>query len=112
MLLHGNARLTPFQRGLLCRRVREDGWTVKRAAEAAGCSQRTAFRWLARHRTGESMQDHSSAPKSVPNRTSPKVEALIEELRRLRMTSTRIAAELNMATSTVCAVLARLGLNR
>ena len=112
MRLHGNARLTPFQRGLLCRRVREDGWTVKRAAEAAGCSQRTAYRWLARYRAGESMQDQSSAPKSVPTRTSPEVEALIEELRRLRMTSTRIAAELGMATSTVCAVLARLGLNR
>lgn len=37
---------------------------------------------------------------------------MIEALRRLRWTSTRIAAELGLATSTVCAVLARLGLNR
>jgi len=37
---------------------------------------------------------------------------VIERLRRLRWTSTRIAAELGLATSTVCAVLARLGLNR
>ena len=47
MKLHGNARLTPFQRGLLCRRVREEGWTVADAADAAGCSERTAYRWLA-----------------------------------------------------------------
>ena len=37
---------------------------------------------------------------------------MIERLRRLRFTSTRIAAELGLATSTVCAVLARLGLGR
>jgi transposase InsO family protein len=40
------------------------------------------------------------------------VEALIERLRRLRFTSTRIAADLGMAVSTVGAVLKRLGLNR
>jgi transposase InsO family protein len=40
------------------------------------------------------------------------VEALIERLRRLRLTSTRIAAELRMAVSTVGAVLRRLGLHR
>jgi transposase InsO family protein len=58
------------------------------------------------------MTDRSSAPGSVPGRTSADVEALIEQLRRLRWTSTRIAGELGIATSTVCAVLVRLGLNR
>jgi transposase InsO family protein len=48
----------------------------------------------------------------VPGRTAPEVEAAIEQLRRLRHTSTRIAATLGLASSTVCAVLARLGLNR
>ena len=47
MRLHGNAKLTPFQRDLLCDRVREEGWTVEEAATAAGCSERTAYRWLA-----------------------------------------------------------------
>jgi transposase len=46
--LHGNARLSPHDRELMCRRVRHDGWTVEEAAEAAGCSERTAYRWLAR----------------------------------------------------------------
>jgi hypothetical protein len=40
------------------------------------------------------------------------VEAEIERLRRLRMTSAEIAATLELAVSTVCAVLERLGLNR
>jgi transposase InsO family protein len=48
----------------------------------------------------------------VPGRTPKATEAAIEQLRRLRWTSTRIAAELGLATSTVCAVLKRLGLNR
>ena len=69
MLLHGNARLNPFQRTLLCERVRLEGWTVEEAAFAAGCSERTAYRWLARWRAGEAMTDRSSAPHHVANRT-------------------------------------------
>jgi transposase InsO family protein len=110
--LHGNARLTPAGRELMCRRVRDDGWTVEEAAEAAGCSERTCYRWLARFDAGEAMTDRSSRPKTIPNRTPHEVVEVIEQLRRLRWTSSRIAAELSMATSTVCAVLARIGLNR
>jgi transposase InsO family protein len=112
MRLHGNARLTPHGRRLMCRRVRELGWSPRAAAEAAGCSERTCYRWLARYDAGEALTDRSSAPGSVPGRTSRRLEALIEAMRRQRWTCTRIAARLNMATSTVCAVLARLGLNR
>src|SRR5690348_4761046 len=96
----------------MCRRVREEGWTVADAAEAAGCSERTCYRWLSRFDAGEAMTDRSSAPHSVPGRTPAETEAVIEQLRRLRFTSTRIAAQLGLATSTVCAVLKRLGLNR
>lgn len=112
MKLHGNARLTPHGRTLMCRRVRSEGWTIAEAAAAAGCSERTCFRWLERYDADEPMTDRSSAPHHVPGRTPPETEALIEQLRRLRWTSTRIAAELDMATSTVCAVLKRLGLHR
>jgi hypothetical protein len=45
-------------------------------------------------------------------RTPVRVEAQIGRLRRLRFTSTRIAATLRMPVSTVCAVLKRIGLNR
>jgi transposase InsO family protein len=96
----------------MCRRVRHEGWTVAKAAAAAGCSERTCYRWLARYDAGEAMTDRSSAPRSVPGRTAPEIESLIEQLRRLRWTSTRIAAELSMATSTVGAVLRRQGLHR
>jgi transposase InsO family protein len=110
--LHGNAKLTPYLRELMCRRVDDEGWEIAEAAEAAGCSERTCYRWLARWRAGEPMTDRSSAPHAVVNRTPASTEAQIEELRRLRWTSTRIAAELGLATSTVCAVLGRLGLHR
>jgi transposase InsO family protein len=110
--IHGNARLTPYGRLLMCERVRLEHWTVEDAADAAGCSTRTCHRWLVRYDAGEPMTDRSSAPRSVPGRTDAETEATIEQLRRLRLTSTRIAAELDMPTSTVCAVLVRLGLNR
>jgi transposase InsO family protein len=112
VLIHGNARLVPRQRTLMCERVRCEGWTVEDAAEAFGVSTRTVFRWLARYDAGEAMTDRSSAPHRVANRTPQRVVDRIEDLRRRRWTSTRIAAALRMATSTVCAVLARLGLHR
>ena len=112
MKLHGNARLAPYTRALMCQRVVDDGWTIEEAADAAGCSERTCYRWLARYRTGEAMTDRSSAPCRVPGRTPPQTDALIETLRRCRHTSTRIAAELGLAVSTVGAVLKRRGLHR
>jgi transposase InsO family protein len=111
--LHGNARLTPSQRRLLCQRVDEEHWTVADAAEAAGLSERRAYEWLKRWREGDHvLEDRSSCPKHIANRTPSKVVALIERLRRLRMTSTAIAAKLQMAVSTVGAVLSRIGLHR
>ena len=113
MHLHGNAKLVPSNRRLLVARVLEQQWKVADVAASFGISERTAYRWVARWRAGDhQLRDRSSAPKRVPRRTPAAVEALIERLRRLRFTSTRIAADLKMAVSTVGAVLARLGLNR
>ena len=112
MQVHGNAKLVPSMRVLLVQRV-EAGWKVADAATAFGISERTAYRWLARWRAGDrQLRDRSSAPRRVPRRTPRAVVMLIEQLRRLRLTSTRIAAELEMAVSTVGAVLKRLGLHR
>lgn len=113
MKIHGNAKLVPSMRLVLVRRVLEENWKVADVAVALEISERTAYRWLARWRAGDrQLVDHSSAPKRVPRRTPRAVVTLIEQLRRLRFTSTRIAAELGMAVSTVGAVLKRLGLNR
>ena len=111
--LHGNAKLTPVQRRLLVMRVLEEHWTYCEVADAFGVHERTVYRWVARWRGGDhELVDRSSAPKRVPRRTAPRVERLIEELRRCRMSAPKIAAKLRLAVSTVCAVLARLGLNR
>lgn len=112
MEIHGNARLLPRQRALMCRRIRENGWTIRVSAETFAVSERTVYRWLARYDAGEAMTDRSSAPKTTPSKTPPEVEQLIDQLRRRRWTAPRIAAELRMPCSTVCAVLKRIGLNR
>lgn len=113
MQLHANAKLAPSTRLLLVQRVLEEHWKIADVAAALGVSERTVYRWLARWRAGDRvLRDRSSAPKRVPRRTPRAVEELIEKLRRLRMTSTRIAAQLGMAVSTVGAVLKRIGLHR
>jgi transposase InsO family protein len=112
MNLHANAKTCPNSRELLARRVIDQGWSHARAAEAAGVSKRTAAKWVARRRRGESMADRSSAPRRVPSRTpADRIEA-IELLRRLRMTAAEIAEILGMALSTVSLWLKRIGLGK
>ena len=102
-----------MSRDLLGRRVQSDCWKVAEAPFAAGMSERTTYRWLARFEVGEPLTGRSSRPQSIPNRTPVKVEIAIELLRRQRwMTSSAIAAKRGIVVETVCAVLARLGLNR
>lgn len=114
MKLHGNARTCPNSRRLLVDRVSEQCWSVAQAAEAAGVSERTVYRWLARWREEgiEGLRDRSCAPRRIPHRTpSDRVQA-IAALRRLRMTAAEIAEVLGMALSTVSAVLKRIGLGK
>jgi hypothetical protein len=98
----------------MVRRVVEQGWSLARAAAAAGVSERTCGKWVARYRAeGEAgLLDRSSVPLSVPHRTpEDRVEA-IAALRRLRMTAAEIAMTLRVPLSTVSAVLARIGLGK
>jgi transposase InsO family protein len=111
MNVHHNARLTPRGREVMIERI-EGGWPVARAAEAAGVSAQTAYRWLGRHRRGERLCDRSSAPKRCPHRLPAGRVAEIERLRRQRMTGPAIARALDMARSTVGLVLRRLGLGK
>jgi IS30 family transposase len=56
--------------------------------------------------------DRSSAPRRVHNVTPPERVEAIAALRRVRLTGPEIAEILGMATSTVSAVLRRVGLGR
>ena len=56
--------------------------------------------------------DRSSAPRRVHNATAPERVEAIAALRRLRLTGPEIAETLEMATSTVSAVLKRIGLGK
>jgi hypothetical protein len=47
---HRNARLTVHGRRLIVTRVLEEGWSPATAAEAAGVSRATVYKWLARFR--------------------------------------------------------------
>jgi lambda repressor-like predicted transcriptional regulator len=87
MKLHANARTCPNSRKLLVTRIDKEGWSLVAAAEAAGISERSARKWLARWRSeGEAgLADRSSAPRRVPSRLAADRLAAIEALRRLRL---------------------------
>jgi leucine-zipper of insertion element IS481/Integrase core domain len=84
------------------------------AAEAAGVSERTAAKWLARWRAeGDAgLLDRSSAPKIRPTQLPPERVETSKALRRLRMTAAEIAECLRMALSTVSRWLKRIGLGK
>jgi transposase InsO family protein len=114
MKLHANAALSLKGRRDLCRRILSGERTLTEAAEAAGVSVRCARKWVTRYLAeGElGLLDRSSAPRSIPHRTSEQRVQVIATLRRLRFTGPEIAETLGMALSTVSAILTRLGMGK
>jgi transposase InsO family protein len=114
MNIHANARTCPKSRRLIVKRIEEQGWSLAAAAEAAGVSERTAAKWVARWRAeGEGgLVDRSSAPRARPTQLAADRLRVIEALRRLRMTAAEIAECLSMALSTVSRWLKRIGLGK
>ena len=114
MKLHANAPLGPKGRAIMVRRVVEGGVPLTEAAEAAGVSGTAARKWVRRYRAeGEAgLEDRSSAPRTVANRTEETRIEAIAALRRLRMTAAEIAELLGMAPSTVSEILRRIGLGK
>jgi transposase InsO family protein len=113
MELHKNARSCPASRLLLVRRI-GGGLTVTGAAEAAGISKRTAFKWKKRFlEAGEAaLVDRSSRPHWMPRRAHPdRIEEVIR-LRRRRYTGPQIASRVGLSSATVARILARHGLAR
>jgi transposase InsO family protein len=114
MKLHANARLSVKGRELLVGRIENAGWSLTQAAEAAGVSDRTASKWLARYRVEGrgGLLDRSSAPVVVANRTDERRVEVISALRRLRFTGAEIGELLDMAVSTVSGILTKIGMGR
>lgn len=113
MNLHKHARLTPRGRALLVQRML-NGLRVEDAAQAAGVSVRTAYKWLKRFREeGEiGLMDRSSRPHSCPHATAVALVEQLIELRRSRKTYRQIAQILGLAVSTVARRLNQAGFHR
>lgn len=113
MDIHQNARTCPASRMLLVSRI-GSGSSVSWAAEAAGVSRRTAFKWLARYRAEgkPGLLDRSSQPYRMPCKTSWFLEQEILRLRRRRLTGAEIARYVPVGTATIARILARHGLSR
>jgi len=112
---HPKGRLTVYGRSLLVRRVLVEGWRPALAAEAAGVSRATVYKWLRRYREeGEAgLHDRTSAPHRRPRALAPR---LVRRILRLRLRTGhgphRLAAALRCPRSTVYGVLRRHGCAR
>ena len=114
MKIHANARTTLKSRALLVDEVLGSGKTKAETARAFGTTPTTVAKWVDRYRREglEGLRDRSSAPRTIPHRTSERRSRRIAKLRHRGLCAWQIAKRLQMATSTVTAVLRRLGLGR
>ncbi|MDV7288777.1 helix-turn-helix domain-containing protein [Mycolicibacterium fortuitum] len=93
---HPNAPLTPAGRRRLCERV-DQGRPIAHVAAEAGISRRCLAKWYARWEAEgpDGLADRSSAPTTLPDRTAPMIEDLVEQLRReTKFGAARLAAVL------------------
>jgi len=113
MNVHKNARLTPFGRERIARRI-ASGQTTKAVSGAAGVCPRTARKWVERYRREglAGLRDRSSRPHRLYRPTPQAVVDEIAALRRQRCTGRQIAAQVGVSAATVSRILRRLGLNR
>jgi len=111
---HKNARLTPRGRALLVERILEHGLRPEEAAQSAGVSVRTAYKWLRRFREegANGLVDRSSRPHHCPQALPEATQASIVAARTERQTYRQISQSLNVGHSSVGRVLVRQGLNR
>ena len=111
MNVHSSARFTRAGRALLVERITQEHWSVAEAAEAAGVSPRTAYKWLSRFEEEgpAGLLDRTSRPRRSPTQISAGWQQQVLELRRLRMTGAAIARRLGIPKSTVARILKRGG---
>ena len=112
-MTHRNAKLTPSARQTIIERL-EQGWTQAQVARGMGVSRATVAKWRKRYREEGSLglQDRTSRPHRSPHALGEGIVAAICRIRReLGYGPHRIAWELDMAASTVYAVLRRAKLS-
>lgn len=111
---HKNARLTVYSRALLVKRVTQEGLRPREAAQAAGVSPRTVYKWLKRYKEEgpEGLENRSSRPRHCPRQTPEAIKEQIVALRRERKTYRHISQYVGTSHSTVARVLTQMGLNR
>jgi transposase InsO family protein len=121
---HANAVLTPIQRHRIGKLIVEQQVPVAQAAQLFMVSWPTAKRWADRYRAQlearrsaevpvVALQDRSSRPLRSPRKTPEPIVRKIVHLRwRKRLGPVQIAGRLNMAASTVYAVLVRCRVHR
>jgi len=114
MNVHKNARLTPFGRVRLVKRMLEQGQRPSAAAAAEGVSLRTAYKWLARYRAQgrAGLLDRGSRPQRVRSALSARQRERIALLRRERRPYREIARRVGASLSAVARYARALGLNR
>ena len=114
-MAHRRAKLTVLGRRLLVDRILGEGMAVAHAADMAGVSRQTAWKWL--HRFGAEgeagLEDRRSRPHRMP-RALPQtqVDAILAARHTHRFGPHRLAPIVGVPRSTIGDVLARHGLSR
>ncbi len=114
-MAHRRAKLTVFGRRLLVDRIVVDGMAVAHAADMAGVSRQTAWKWVRRFEAeGEAgLDDRSSRPHRSPRALPEDLVAVILAARHEhRFGPHRLAPLTGVPRSTIGDVLARRGLSR
>jgi transposase InsO family protein len=108
------ARLTPLSRERLIRRHLDEHLPLKALAAEAGISLRTAYKWLARYRSGghTSLADRRSVRRTQRRTLDPQQLQHAVNLRHQRCTLRRIAKAVGAPLSTLGRVMKALGLGR
>jgi transposase InsO family protein len=114
MHTHPNARLTPLSRERLLRRHIDHGDPLADLAAQAGISLRTAYKWLARYRSGgaTALADRRSVRRTQRRTLGPQQLQHAVNLRHQRCTIRRIAKVVGSPLSTVARAMKALGLGR
>ena len=99
----------------MIRRIVDEGRPLKTVAAEFGLSERRTGEWLRRYRAlgAAGLENRSSRPRTVANKTMAHQISAIRRLRReYRLTGAEIGEKLELARSTVAGWLVRLGLGR